>query len=143
MTDAKVDPEVLKAYVRTSMSAYNLSAAEIIALKERGISAEILTTMIQRGGELRGQALRSGQPAMSQSVQPVAPGTATPYAPAPAYDYSTQPVYPADTYSYPAYSYAYPVDSYSYPAYSYGYLGFGLGGYYGGYNCGYYWPSAY
>jgi len=111
MMDAKVDPEVVKAYVGASMTAYNLNAAEIIALKERGISAEILTAMIQRGGELRGQGLRSGQPAMSQPVQPVAPGTATPYAPAPAYDYSAQPVYPSYTYSYPAYSYAYPADS--------------------------------
>jgi hypothetical protein len=136
MADAEVDPSVIQAFVRSSPVAYNLNAAEIIALKDRGISSDILTAMIQRGGELRGQAMRAGQAAAGPMVQQAYPATVNPYAPAPAYDYGAQTAYPA--YTYPAYSYAYPDYSYSYPAYSYASLGIGFGGYWGG--C---WPSAY
>jgi hypothetical protein len=126
MVEAKVDPEVIKAYISSSPIAYNPSAAEIIALKDRGVGSEILTAMLQHGAEVRAQAMRAAPQA--------APGGVNPYAP--AYDYSAQPAYPAYTYAYPAASYVYPTYSYGYPGY-----------YYGGYGCGYswpwYWPSLY
>src|SRR6266436_1159488 len=43
MADAKVDPEVIKAYIKNSPIAYDPSAAEIIALKEHGLPADGLT----------------------------------------------------------------------------------------------------
>ena len=51
MVDAKVDAEVIKAYVKNSPTAYNPSATEIIALKDRGVGPEILTALLQRGAE--------------------------------------------------------------------------------------------
>lgn len=147
MAEAKVDPEVIKAYVKSSSTAFNLNAAEIIALKDRGISSEILTAMIQRGSELRRQAAQNVQPSPNAAAQAAPPPMANPYAPAPAYDYGVQSAYPGYAYSYPAYSYSYPdysyYPNYSYypyywPSYSVGYLG---GGYYGGFGYGYGWPS--
>src|SRR5690348_3755266 len=55
MVDAKVDTDVIKVYIRNSMVAYNPGASEIIALKERGVPAEILTALLQRGAEVRTQ----------------------------------------------------------------------------------------
>jgi hypothetical protein len=117
MADAKVDQEVIKAYIRTSPTAYNLSATEIIALTEHGISPEISTGLIQRGGELRAQAMRAGQLAASLPARPAYQGAVTSYAVAPAYDYSTQPVYPAYSYGYPGYSYGWYDYGYSWPSY--------------------------
>jgi len=127
MLDAKVDSEVVKAYIRNSSTAYNPNAAEIITLKERGVPGDILVAMLQRGGELRGQA---GQPAPAVTE---APGTVPPYR-AGMSPQEQQQSYPMDQgYSdgggyYPYYS------SYAYPYYSYGYPYY-YGGYYGGY-----WP---
>src|SRR5271165_4179634 len=88
MMDAKVDPAIIQAYVKSSSVAYNLNAGEIITLRDHGVPADVLTAMIQRGGELRGQAARASQVAAPPQVQPPYPATAAPYAPAPAYDYS-------------------------------------------------------
>src|SRR4051812_35005045 len=43
LQDAKVDAEVIKAFIRNSPVAYNPSAVEIIALKQRGVSPEVIT----------------------------------------------------------------------------------------------------
>ena len=151
LVDAKVDAEVIKTYVRNSPTAYNPSATEIIALKNRGVGPEILTAMLQRGAEVRAHSMRAGQAAsITVAPQPYA-GAANPYAPAPGYDYSAQPVYPNYTYSYPAYTYDYPPYAYAYSGYNCGYswpcfwpyLSFGFGCYpYGGY-CGYRYPYWY
>src|SRR5689334_22411408 len=37
MIDAKVDPEVVKAFVKSSQAAYNPTASEIIELKKAGV----------------------------------------------------------------------------------------------------------
>ena len=94
MADAKVDSEVIKAFIKTSPTAYNLNAAEIIALKEHGLSPDIIMAIIQHGGELRAQAMRAGQSAANPPVEPPYPSTAIPYTEAPAYDYSAPLVYP-------------------------------------------------
>ena len=93
MVEARIDPEVLKAYVQASPVAYNLTASEIIALKNIGVPSEVLTAMIQRGGEVRSQLQRSGQSPAAPAPQTAYPGAAPAYAP--AYDYSAQTVYPA------------------------------------------------
>lgn len=153
LVDAKVDPTVIQTYVKNSPTAYNPSATEIIALKDRGVGPEILTAMLQRGAEVRAQSMRAAQAAPNAVAPQNYPGVANPYPPAPTYGYGSQPVYSDSTYSYPASSYAYPYYSYGYPDYNYGYgyygcawpyywpgLSFSFGGYrYGGY-CGYRYP---
>src|SRR5690242_4630663 len=59
MVDAKVDLQVIRAYIKNSPVAYNPTASEIVALKERGVSGEIIVAMLQRGGEIRTQALQA------------------------------------------------------------------------------------
>ncbi len=127
MVQAKVDPEVIKTYVKNSPIAYNPSATEVISLKEHGVSDDIVTALMQRGGELRAQAARTAQAAPAPAAPPAYPGAANPYAPAPAYDYGTAPYYPENGYDYGAYPYAYP---YAYPGYSYPYYSYWP----------YYWP---
>jgi hypothetical protein len=126
MVDAKVDPEVIKTYVKNSPTAYNPSASEIIALKDHGVSSEILTAVLQRGAEVRAQSMQAAQAVPNQPAPPSSPGAVNPYAPAPGYDFSAQQVYPNYVSSYPAYSYAY-----DYPTYNYGY------------SWPFYWPSPY
>jgi hypothetical protein len=116
MADAKVDAEVIKAYVHNSRVPYYLTANEIIELKNRGVSSDIITTILERGAELRSQASSSMRPAVSG-----------PAAPPSDYGYDTQPSYAPYGYSYPAY----------YPDYGYGYGSF----YDYGYGWPYYWPS--
>src|SRR5258708_13908267 len=53
MADAKVDPEIIKAYIHSSPVAYSPSASEIIALNDRGLPPDVLTAILHRGGELR------------------------------------------------------------------------------------------
>ena len=123
LVEAKVDPEVVKTFIKNSTTAYNPTATEIIALKDQGVPPEILTAMLQRGAEVRAQSMRAAaaaQPGYPQVVNPSAP----------VYDYGIQPAYP----SYPDSS---PVSAYTYPAYSYGYPGYD----YGLCDYGYGWPS--
>jgi len=134
LADAKVDAEVIRTYVKNSSTAYNPTATEIIALKDRGVAPEILTAMLQRGAEIRGQSMRAAQAAQSAAAAPPNLGAAAPYAP--VYDYGSQPVYPSYNYSYPVSSYVYPS---GYSAYGYGYSDYSYGGPY--YGWPYYWPS--
>ncbi len=117
MLDAKVDPEVVKAYIKNSPTAYHPTAEDIVALKNRGVPDDVITAMLNRGAESQGQGPMT-------TPQPTAPST-----PAPAY--LTQPstaLYPDYLYdygmapSYLDYSYGYPWD-YPYTSFwwSYGY----------------------
>ena len=112
MLDAKVETEVLLAYIQNSTIPYNPDAAELIALKEHGASTEILTALLHHGNELR---LRLAQAATS----------ANPPTAAPTYDHppdTTPPAYSSAPYpdgggvAYPA----------VYSGYGYGY-GYGYG----------------
>src|SRR6266481_1360602 len=110
MVDAKVDAVVIQAYIKNSFVAYNPSVSEIIALKGRGVSDDILTALLQRGAEVRDQATQG-------NVRAGSPAPSAPYGTGPAY--GTQPVYPYAE-PYPEYAYDYPSyypyypDSYSY-----------------------------
>src|ERR1035441_1619223 len=90
LVDAKVDAEVIKTYIKNSPTAYNPSATEIIALKDRGVRPEILTAILQHGAAVRAQSMRAAPPAPNAATPPPYPGEANPYAPAPGYDYSAQ-----------------------------------------------------
>src|SRR2546422_6084589 len=95
MVDAKVDGTIIKAYIKNSPTAYNPNANEIIALKQRGVGDDIITTLIQRGGEVRAQAVQG-------ATTPAASAPAVPYANTATYGYGAQQAYPyAD--AYPAY----------------------------------------
>jgi hypothetical protein len=134
MLDAKVDPGVIKAYVKNAPIAFNPTAAEIIALKQRDVPDDVITAMIQRGAEVRMQLAQSAQAA--QAAQGAAPVQA-PNAPPQTYDYGTAApdYYPYYPYNYADYGYPY----YGYP-YSYGY-GYGYPYWYGySYPWAYYSP---
>jgi hypothetical protein len=70
MVHAGVSKEVIKAYIESAPIAYELSAADIIALKNEGVPDELTTAIIKRGAELRtevaqanaAQAARLGSP---------------------------------------------------------------------------------
>src|SRR5437870_5084594 len=92
LVDAKVDVTVIKTYIKNSPTAYNPNASEIIALKQRGVGDDIMTTLIQRGGEVRGQAMQIGR-------TPASTAPAVPYGNTAAYDYGAPQPYPyADGY---------------------------------------------
>jgi len=59
MTDAKVAPEVVKVYVETAPAGFNLTAGDIIALKEHGVSNELLTSLLQHRDNPQRQLLQS------------------------------------------------------------------------------------
>jgi len=106
MVDAKVDVTVITTYIRNSPTAYNPNANEIIALKQRGVGDDIITTLIQRGGEVRAQAMQG-------ATTPTATAPAVPYASTAAYGYGAQQAYPYVD-PYPAY-----YDYGGYPLYAY------------------------
>jgi hypothetical protein len=119
MHKAGVDASVLMAYVRNSPVAYHPSAKEIIYLRDQGISSDLISAMLQRGGELRDRAAEAQREERNRATPPPAAPPAAPAAPAPAtpsppqaaapvvvYANNPDPVYP--TYVNYAYSYAAP-----------------------------------
>jgi len=56
LMQAGVATDVIKAYIENSTVAYNLSAADLIALKKRAVPDELATAMIKRGAALRAEA---------------------------------------------------------------------------------------
>ncbi len=62
MLDAKVDPQVVRAYIQNSTTAYSLSAQDIIDLKQRGVPDDVLTSMMQHGAEVRARSMPAAQP---------------------------------------------------------------------------------
>lgn len=102
LLDAKIDAQVILAYIQTSPIPYNPDAAELIALREHGASTEMLTALLHHGDELR---LQLAQAQSAVNPQPAAP----------AYDYAPEGAYPAYPCGYPDSSCApYPATYYSY-----------------------------
>ncbi len=142
MHEAGVDKSVILAFVQSASVAYHPSANEVIYLRDEGVSTEIISAMLKRGGDLRDRAaelqreeLRTRQieqpppaPAPAEPVQPQSTATAAPqttrvvYASPPVYN--TYPPYRYNYVTYPSYSYARPWYRYSYAGYR-----------------PYYWPS--
>jgi hypothetical protein len=91
MVEAKLDPEVIKAYIKASPAAYDLGASEIIALRDRGVPAEVLTAMLQHGSELRAQAPQAN-PVVA--APPAYPGAASPYSQPSPYPYDSGAISP-------------------------------------------------
>ena len=55
LLDAKVDPAVIKEYIKSSPTAYSPSASEIIVLKQRGVPDDILSALLERSGPALGR----------------------------------------------------------------------------------------
>ena len=68
MLDARVDAQVILAYIQNSPIPVNPDALELIALKDHGAPVEMLTALLHRGDELRLQM------AQAQSAFNPAPG---------------------------------------------------------------------
>ncbi len=117
MVEAKVDPTVIRTYIKNSKIRYNPTAEEIIILKQKGVPDDVLTALIEKGGEARVQP------------GPASPGTPPPSTSMSGYDYGPYP-YPDWNYS----SYPYVFNGYypyygSYPynySYWYGYPWWGF-----------------
>jgi hypothetical protein len=67
MVRARLDPDVIRAYIKSSNVSYNSTAAEIVTLNQLGIPQELVTAILERDGELRArraaQARRTLEPA--------------------------------------------------------------------------------
>ena len=59
MSEAGVAPKIIQSFIRRSPIAYSLTARDIIALKEHGVSDDVTTAMLNRGTALRRQAERA------------------------------------------------------------------------------------
>jgi hypothetical protein len=107
MLDAKVDPGVIKAYIKNSPVPFNPNASEIVALKQRDVPDDIITSLIQHGAEVRAQMAQGAAQAGSAVSAPNAPPAGYPY------DYGTAApsYYP---YDYADYGYGYPYYGYPY-----------------------------
>ena len=56
MVDAGVSKDIVKTFIENSPIAYNLSAGDIIALKEHGVTDDLTAAMVKRRAELSAQA---------------------------------------------------------------------------------------
>ncbi len=150
LSKAGINEGVILVYVQNSSVAYSPTAQDLIQLQEAGVTATVTAALIQRGQEVKQNAIQAAKQAQSSppATAPAAPQTTT-YAAAPTYTAPASSVtvigYPSSyVYSYPTYydyGYCYP-RSYYYPSYStcYSYgrfsVGVGFGGFRGGYWSG-------
>lgn len=113
MSEAGVDPEVIRTYAEKSTSLRNPTAEEIIYLHQHGISPQIATALIHRSAELSAQNASANKVVPAQMVQPSPPTVVRDYLQVPAP--SSGPVLNDPVgYHYPTYNYGYPGYSYSY-----------------------------
>lgn len=122
LTKSGVDESVVLSFIKASPGPFEPSADEIIKLRDEGISSQVITAMLQRGGELRDQAAAAAASSAQAAAQaPVitegAPPSGSESAPVPT---ETPPAtYSDDTGSTVTYiggGYPYP---YYYPYYPY------------------------
>jgi hypothetical protein len=158
---AGVDPSVLLAFVQNSPVAFHPSAKEILYLREQGVSSEIISAVLRRGGELRERAAEAAREERSRATPPPAAPISPPAQPAPppqaaaptttvVYANPTYPAYTCPTHAaYPVYGYSYASPAYYgysycrpyyrsayYPSYYAGYRSGCYPSYYSGYRSG-------
>ena len=120
MMKAGVSTEVIKTYIENSEIAYNLSGADIIALKEHAVPDELATAMVKRGAALRGQGAQAGNLTLAaignnRSYRPLDPES---------YDYfQYYYLYPRTLASANQRLYSVNPPSFGYRPYSYGFYG--------------------
>jgi len=122
MSDAGVDEKTILSYVENS-PGFRLNADDVIYLHEKGISATIITALLQHPPKVQ-----VAQAAVTPNQNP--PAQEAP--PATTYAQPAQPVYvapqvvytqPSYVYSYPSYSYVGVPYYYSRPYFSFGFHG--------------------
>ena len=138
LVTAGVPEDVVKAYIQSSSSMFNLSSDNIVEMHDQGVSGMITAEMITHDTAYRNNAaaMAAGPPQQpqSQTQTPVYPQATDQYAystATPTPDYTQQyynDLAPYGNWSYvPGYGYgwqAYPSLNYAY--YPWGVLGFGL-----------------
>jgi hypothetical protein len=134
LSRAQVNDDTIVAFVGNSRRTYNLSASEIVYLREQGVSDRVLTAMLDQRKQVTSATVASTAPQTSNPDS-----TRAQYAPAVAQPSTvyvqTAPVYvpPPPVYVYRAPTYAY-YDSYPYYGSSWGFpfpavsFNFGFGG---------------
>ncbi len=145
LSQAKVSDSVIISYVQNSGNNYGLNAAQIIYLKQQGISSDVINAMINQRSQSAQPASTAAATSQSYNADANTPQTTTSSQPAVTYVQSvpTSSVYvvpDTQTYYYnnwlyyhnPYYGY-YPGYYYPYPAVS---VSFGWGGGWGGYRGG-------
>ena len=93
LADASLSKDVLLSFVASSSTFYNLSAADIIALKEHGVADDVITALLKRDGEVKNS---------------VAAARGTTAAPAIVRRLSTDGYLDPESYDFWFYHYAYP-----------------------------------
>jgi hypothetical protein len=141
LSKAGVSDTVTLAYVRNSGMTYSLDAQDVLWLQGQGVSPQVVTAMLQQGGEVRRatEAIKQAQAiANASKPQPATTTATTPTTVVETAPASTVSVtyFGSRPYSYyPSYAYNGPGFGYYYPAYYapryYGYcgprVGFGVG----------------
>jgi hypothetical protein len=163
LAHGNVSDATITAYIKNSGKVYSLGASEILYLRERGLSDQVVTAMLeQRTNSAANVAQAAPQPVPTApqpglnapQLAPTAPPSVwanngsppvVAAAPQPAPNYvEAAPVYaqPSPVYVYPpSYGYYDPWPYYwGYPAVSFS---FGWGGHYGGYHGGGYHGGGY
>jgi len=69
LAQSGVSDDVIRAFIEQSQSYYNLSGADITALKNAGVSSQVLTAMLNHDSALRGQ-VQSASPVAATVVAP-------------------------------------------------------------------------
>ena len=72
LAQSGVGDDVIRAFIAQSQSYYNLSAADIAALKAAGVSSQAVTKMLDHDGALRAQQASASLPASTPSSAQVA-----------------------------------------------------------------------
>jgi len=111
---AKVNDDTVVAFIETSRTEYELEVAEILHLKEQGVSDKVITAMLKKSAAVAA----APAPVPLPGTSAVAPAQTQVYAPPPQ-----APVTTVYVEQVPQPPYVYP-DYYYYPAYS------GWGGFY-------------
>lgn len=108
LSRAKVGDDTIVAFVKQSSSAYDLSAEDIVYLRDQGVTDRVVSTMltVRSSGGSTAELASAPAPAPTPSAQPaasVAPGqTVYPGGAAPAATTTTTVVQPAVTYVQPS-----------------------------------------
>jgi hypothetical protein len=140
LRSARTSDDVIIGFINSSGRKYQLSASEILYLRDQGVSDQVLAAMLDsRPATATPQPTTTGAThvwANSSPQSQAAPANTTPQY-APAYVAPTTYVQPSPVYVYPAPSYGYygggPYWGFGFPALSFS---FGFGGHYGGYHGG-------
>jgi WXXGXW repeat (2 copies) len=69
LAQSGVGDDVILAYVKNSTSTFNLSANDIVALKDNGISSAVLAAMLSHDTDLKKQVAQSPSPAQTPAGQ--------------------------------------------------------------------------